>query len=120
MSDLKLLLDENLSPTIRDELRQRNIDMDIHRIGDDGMPPFGTPDEIILAWIETSGYVLVTNNRRSMPGHLQTHYAQGRHIPGILLVRSGATLGEIIEELWLIWQASEASEYRDRTQFIPL
>ena len=54
MGDLKFLLDENLSPTIRNELRQRNIAIDVLRIGDVGVPPLGTPDEAILEWIETS------------------------------------------------------------------
>jgi len=120
MSNLHFLLDENLSPIIRRELRQRAPQLEVLRVGDVGAPPLATPDEMILQWIEETGYVLVTDNRRSMPVHLERHYAQGRHIPGILLIRRGTSLGNIIEELLLIWHASEAAEYRDRIQFIPL
>ena len=120
MSNPKFLLDENLSPTIRDHLTELDATIDIVRIGDENVPPLGTLDEPILEWIADNGYILVTDNRRSMPKHLENHFVRGNHIPGILLIRRGTTLGEIIEELWLIWQASEAAEHRDRIQFIPL
>jgi hypothetical protein len=55
-----------------------------------------------------------------MPVHLSDHFAAGRHIPGLFWIRPGVGIGHIIEELYLIWFASEAEEYRNRTLFIPL
>jgi hypothetical protein len=48
-----------------------------------------------------------------MPGHLQAHLATGRHIPGILVLTPDLTIGAILEQLLLIWGASEAEEYQD-------
>jgi len=55
-----------------------------------------------------------------MPAHLANHFATGRHIPGMLWVRPHVGIGRIIEELYLIWMASTADEYKDRIFFIPL
>jgi hypothetical protein len=35
----------------------------------------------VLLWCEEYGFVLVTNNRSSMPVHLEEHLAQGHRIP---------------------------------------
>jgi len=64
--------------------------------------------------------ILVTENRSTMPEHLENHFAAGRHIPGIFWVRPRVTIGRIIEELYLIWMVSTADGYRDRTLFIPV
>jgi len=53
-----------------------------------------------------------------MPVHLEEHFAAGRHIPGVFYLRSGVSIGRIIEELYLIWFASQAEEYQDRILFI--
>ncbi|MCB9432180.1 MAG: DUF5615 family PIN-like protein [Ardenticatenaceae bacterium] len=120
MSDLCFLLDENLSPVIKRELLKVEPKMTILRVGDKGAPPLGTADEVILEWLQESGFILVTDNRKSMPEHLKNHYARGGHHHGILAVRRGSSLGRIIDELLLVWYASEATEYRDRIQFLPL
>ena len=40
--------------------------------------------------------------------------------PGLILVPQHMPIGEAIEELLLIWGASEAEEWRDRWQALPL
>ena len=74
----RFLLDEHLRRAIQEQLRE----MDVRRIGDAGVPPLGTPDPDILTWIQRNNYILVTNNRTTMPRHLTEHLQAGRHVPG--------------------------------------
>ena len=96
MSSLRFLLDENLSPVIKRELLNLEPGLVILRVGDDNAPLLGTSDEAILEWLQESGFILVTDNRKSMPGHLRNHYERGGHHHGILAVRRGTSLGQII------------------------
>jgi hypothetical protein len=89
-------------------------------IGDLETPRAGTADPDLLVWLEQHGYLLVTENRSTMPEHLATHLAAGRHIPGILWIRPGVRVGRLIDELFLIWSCSTADEYQDAQLFIPL
>ncbi len=116
----RFLLDEHVNRAIQRQLRRLDVRIEVLAVGDPGAPSAGTPDPALLVWLEKEGYILVTENRSTMPTHLADHYAAGRHVPGIFWLRPGAGLGAIIEELYLIWSASEADEYRDRTLFIPL
>jgi hypothetical protein len=70
--------------------------------------------------MEASGYILITENRSTIPGHLDDHYAVGRHMPGLFWIRPQTSLGRVVEELYLIWYSSVADEYIDRAIFIPL
>jgi hypothetical protein len=83
-------------------------------------PPDSTLDPEILIWCEQQSFILATNNRKSMPPHLQNHLAQGRHVPGILVINPQMSVGETIDELLLIWGASEEKEYHDRISFLPV
>ena len=77
-------------------------------------------DPDILLWCEQNAFILVTNNRKSMPAHLQNHLAQGWHVPGILVMNPRMSVGETIDELVLIWGTSEEVEYLDRISFLPV
>ena len=94
--------------------------IDVLAIGDPGAPPTGSPDPEILVWLEQQGYLLVTENRSTIPLHLSNHFAAGRHVPGILWIHPDMGLGRIIEELYMVWSASSADEYQDHTLFLPL
>ena len=85
-----------------------------------GVPPRGTLDPDILDWREKHTFILVTNNRASMTPHLKNHLAQGRHIPGILVINDKMTVSATIEELVLIWTASSEDEYVDKVVYSPL
>lgn len=120
MSAIRYLLDEHVDALYRTELLKREPTMTIWRISILGAPPKGTLDPDILRWCEENSFILVTNNRKSMPGHLQDHLAEGRHVPGIFELNPNMGIGETIEELLLIWAASHPDEYRDRIIYLPL
>lgn len=116
----RFLLDEHINRAIQRQLRRLNADIEVLSIGDPGAPSSGMSDPDILTWLEENGYILVTENRSTLPTYLSEHFAAGRHIHGIFWVRPNVSIGRIIEELYLIWLASTADEYKDSTLFIPL
>jgi hypothetical protein len=120
VSRIRYLLDEHVDPTLRAQLMRHAPDLVVWRIGDPGVPKRGTLDPDILFWCEAHGFVLVTANHKTMPVHLQAHLAAGHHIPGILVLHPNMTIGETIDQLLLIWGASEAEEYRDLLLYLPL
>ncbi len=120
MSEIRYLVDENTARSISDQLRRRQPDIIALTVGDDLAPPRGTPDPDILLWLEREGYCLITRNRHSMPQHLRDHLAAGHHVPGIFTLRPRASIGQIIDDLLLIWGASQLEEHRDQIVHIPL
>jgi len=120
MSNIRYLLDEHVDPLFRSGLLKREPMLVVWRIGDPGTPLQGTLDPDLLCWCEEHEFILVTNNRRSMPQHLRDHMAAGRHIPGIFEMNPNMRIGETIDELLLIWAASHEDEYRDRIAFLPV
>ncbi len=119
MSAPKFLLDEHLPPSIIDEFRRREPALEIRAIDQAPAPPRGTLDPEILTWIEINGYLLVTNNRASMPVHLAAHLANSHHIPGILVTPAPLRIGPLINVLLLVWGASLPDEYRDKITYLP-
>ena len=117
---LRFLLDEHVNRAIQRQLRRLDAQIEVLAVGDPGAPLAGTSDPDILAWQEENEYILITENRSTIPVHLVEHFAAGRHIPGIFWIRPGVGIGRLIEELYLIWSASTAEEYQDCTFFIPL
>ncbi|MDJ0716476.1 MAG: DUF5615 family PIN-like protein [Prochloraceae cyanobacterium] len=117
---IRYLIDENLPNLYREQLLRRSSDLTVWAVGAPGAPSRGTLDPEILFWCEQNNFILVTKNRASMPVHLAEHLAQNHHIPGIFVLRPKATIGQIIDDLILIAEVSEMSEYRDRITHIPL
>ncbi|MEZ4864403.1 MAG: DUF5615 family PIN-like protein [Caldilineaceae bacterium] len=120
MNEVCYLLDENLGFRLRKALLQAAPDITAWCVGDVGAPALGTKDPEILIWCESHDFLLVTNNRRSMPVHLRDHLAAGRHIPGILVFQRTMRIPDVIAELILIWEASLPGEYQDQIRYLPL
>lgn len=120
MGSIKYLLDEHVDPRLRRAIEQHSPEIVVWRIGDPGAPAFQASDPDILIWCEANGCILVTNNRSSMPVHLQDHLAAGRHVPGVFILHPDMGIGKTAEELALIWGASEPDEYFDRLTYLPV
>ena len=126
---VRFLLDENLPPRLRTAVLRVNPMIDILRVGDEGAPTLKTQDPDILRYVERARgrrttcshreRLLVTKNRVSMPTHVATHLAAGGHHWGVFRVRPRATIGQLADEICLIWEASEAEEWVDQMRWIP-
>jgi Domain of unknown function (DUF5615) len=117
---IKYLMDENVDSVYTTQLRRLNPDLFVIAVGDLTAPSRGTLDPEILLWCEDHGFVLVTNNRKSMPVHLANHVAQAHHVPGIFILNQKLGVGENIDQLILIAEGSFDNEYQDRIEFLPL
>ena len=81
--------------------------------------PWDRSDPQILDWAERAGRILLSFDRNTMPDYLARHLAEGRHSPGVFIIRLPITIPEIINTLVLYSYASDADEWRDRLEYIP-
>lgn len=117
---IQYLFDENVDPAYVNQIRRRNRDVFVLAVGELTTPAKGTLDPEILIWCEIHNFILVTNNRRSMPVHLIDYLEQNCHIPGIFILNSKLSIGQNIDELILIYQGSFDDEYQDKIEHLPL
>jgi len=83
------------------QLRQKEPDLVVWVIGDSNTLLKGTLEPDILIWDEKYDFILVPNNRSSMPVHLIDLLAQGHHRLGIFHINPSMGLGETTEVLVL-------------------
>lgn len=121
---LAFLFDENIPRKVLDAARRHNLSgsiypLDIVAVGEYNAPPLGTLDPDILKWLEVEGRLLVTRDINSLPNHLADHMLAGGSVPGILEIRSCATVPAIVASLQLIAHAGFVSDFENQIQFIP-
>jgi hypothetical protein len=112
------LIDEHVPAAIVRALRQQEPTLIVWRIGDAGTPARGCADPELLIWCETHDFVLVTDNRRSMPVHLAAHLQAGRYVPGIFVLGARMSMGEIIDMLIDAAGASLEGEHQDQIRYL--
>jgi len=78
------------------------------------------PDPEVPAIAAEQNRILVSHDFHTMPRHFGEFVQARGSSPGVFLVQQSASVGEVIEELLLIWAASDAEEWEDRILNIPL
>ncbi len=119
MNQLTFLLDECTRRALLNALRGSNPAPDVIRMGESGAPPLGTKDPQVLLAAQAAGRCLISGDRKTMKQHLQDHFAAGRHTCGVVLMKGGFALRRYVDDILLIWQATTADEWVDRTDYIP-
>ena len=120
---LRYVLDEHLRGLLWNAIRHHNSaginPIDVARVGDPADLPRGTKDPSLLLWAEREDRVVVSLDRRTMPGHLSSHLAAGRHSPGIIILDPSYSLGELVFYLVLTAYACGPDELRDQVIGLP-
>jgi hypothetical protein len=79
----------------------------------------GLEDSEVLAVAADEGRILVTHDRKTMPHHFG-EFIKSRSSPGLFIIPQHAELLPVIEELILIWSASDAEGYVNSVRALPL
>jgi hypothetical protein len=120
---LSFLLDEQMRGAWWQAAQHHNaagVDvLDALCVGDPSAPPLGTSDPDLLLWAEQQGRILVSRDRKTMPGHFADHLQAGHHSPGVFLLRRTCTIREMIDTLVLNDQAADPQDLVDRIAYIP-
>jgi hypothetical protein len=113
----KFIADGDLSQDIVKGLRLREPTLDFATAREGGT--IGLKDPAVLALAAKSGRILVSHDRKTMPTHF-ARFVQTSVSPGVIIVPQNLPLRASIEELILIWKASDAREWQNALLSLPL
>lgn len=114
---IRFQADADLDEDIVSGLRRREPGVDFRTASEAGLQ--GLNDQQVLAQAAAQGRLLVSHDRKTMPRHF-AHFIVRESSPGLLIISQRTTAMVAIEELLLIWTASEAEEWTNRIAVIPL
>jgi len=115
---IRFLADADLNEGIVAGCLRREPEMDFLSANEADLE--GVPDPEVLALAASQDRILVSHDFQTMPRHFGDFLQAGNSSPGVLLVPQRLPIGDAIEELVLIWAASDADEWQNRILKIPL
>ena len=114
---IRFQADADLDGRILRGLRRIAPELDMQTAAEAGLAAL--EDAEVLRLAAEAGRILISQDRSTMPGHFQ-HFVSRSQSPGVMLLRARVPIALAIEELLLIWAASEAEEWINRLIWIPL
>jgi hypothetical protein len=118
MSRFRFVTDEDFDNRILRGLLRRLPELEIARIQDVNL--LGAHDQAILAWAAAEQRILLTHDLRTMPHHAQTRMAEGESIAGMIWLAQSMPIGNAIEDILTIIEATTPEEWLNRIEYLPL
>ncbi len=115
---VRFLADADLNKAIVSGVLRREPSVDF--LGAQAAGLRGLTDTEVLALAAEQNRVLISHDVSTIPLHFRTFRNAGKQSAGVLLIPQRLDVGAAIDELMLVWLASEASEWKDRLQWLPL
>lgn len=63
----RFLLDEHVNPAIQRQLHRLSQEINVRCVGQPNAPRKGTSDSDLLSWAEENRFILVSEDRRTLP-----------------------------------------------------
>ncbi|MEP7353504.1 MAG: DUF5615 family PIN-like protein [Acidobacteriota bacterium] len=115
--NIRFQADEDLDARIIRGIRRVAPEVDIQTASEGGLLGLGDPE--VLRAAVASGRILVSQDRRTMPRHFR-HFVSHSQSTGVILLREGVSIIEVVDQLVLIWAVSSGDEWTNRLIWIPL
>lgn len=113
----KFQADADLNEDIVTGVLRRVPEIDFQTATEAGLE--GLRDENVLKIAAAEKRILITHDRKTMPGHF-AEFVQTEKCWGVFIVSKKYEISLVIEEIILIWTASEAGEYINSIRQIPI
>ncbi|HME05436.1 MAG TPA: hypothetical protein VKG25_00240 [Bryobacteraceae bacterium] len=113
---LRFQADADLNPEIGRGLRRREPAIDFRSAV--GVIADGTPDLEVLQIAADDGRVLVSRDVTTMPAHF-ARFVGRQESPGMLLISSRKSIGNVIEGLLLVWLTWTPEDLRNQARWLP-
>ena len=114
---IKFQADADFNQIIVHALQRREPAIDFRTADEAQMR--GLPDPEVLAVAARDGRILVSHDHHTMPMHFANFIAT-QQSPGVFLLSQDLPIRIAVEELLMIWEASEAEEWSNTLQYLPL
>jgi hypothetical protein len=115
---LSFLSDENFNGDIIRGLFLRQPKLDLLRVQDVGLQEVDDP--IILEWAAINNRILLTHDRATMPGFAYERLNKGEGMAGMFVVNDRMPARQVIDELVLLVDCSEQTEWKETILYLPL
>ena len=109
--------DENFNNDIVRGLMRRKPDLDIVRVQDVGFS--GRDDPAILEWAASESRILLTHDSTTMIDYAYDRVRAGKSMPGVIEVPDDVPIGKAIEDILLIAETSQLSEWEELVIYLP-
>jgi hypothetical protein len=119
MATICFLLDEHVPEALADALVREKPAIEVYQVGQDPAPVKGTLDRELLRVAEAKQWMVLTQDKSTMPRHVVDHLAAGHHTWGVFFLRDDATIRRLVDDLLLMWSASQAEDWRDVMDWLP-
>ena len=114
---MRFQADNDLNQNIVRAVRRRNLQIDFKPAHEANLHELS--DEEVMAQAAGEGRVLVSHDRRTMPLYFAEFISKQTSM-GVILISQELPLNQAVEELLLMWEASEAEEWVNVMLSIPL
>ena len=114
---LRFLFDQDVDHDILRGLIRRIPQLDAVTASEIGMS--GATDPELLKWAAKEGRIVVTHDRKTMPGHAAELMNKGETIAGLFVVPRSMPLHQVLEDLQLTTTCSENEEWVDVIRYLP-
>ena len=114
---LRFQADADLNEIIVTALLRREPGIDFQTATAGGVR--GRDDREVLALSADAVRLLVTHDRKTMPQRF-AEFIAARASPGVLIVPQKLPIADVVEDLLIIWTATEAEEWTNILYSLPL
>jgi predicted nuclease of predicted toxin-antitoxin system len=115
---MRFLIDENFNQRVLRGLKQRIPSVDYLIVQKTELRQ--ADDTTILAWAAEQNLILVTHDKDTIPKFAYERVRANQSMPGVILVPEELSIGRAIDELLIVMECSDQSEYENLVVHLPL
>jgi hypothetical protein len=115
---LRFLSDENFNGDIVRGLFLRQPDLDLLRVQDVGLGE--ADDPTVLKWSAQNDRIVLTHDRATMPDFAYERLVKQEQMSGLFVINDRMSVRQAIDEILLLVNCSQQSEWKGIVLYLPL